>query len=151
MSKYKQNKFDAMTKEFKENIENIKKLFSDISDSEKIYLTIIELGRKLKPMNKDFLLPINKVDGCQSTTYLHCIFDAGVLYFYAQSDALISSGLAALLILAYDGQPPEVIINNKPEFLSELNIHSSLSPNRANGLLQMYQKMREDALKYLTN
>lgn len=124
-------------------------IFKDKSDSESKYLTIIELGRNLPNLEPEYKSAITKIDGCQSTTYLYSYFDHNVLHFKAESDALISSGLAALLIMAYDKQSPEIIINNPPHFINDLGIHASLSPTRSNGLAQMYLRMKDDALKYL--
>lgn len=138
-----------MTVDFNKNIEEIKKIFKDKNDCESRCLTLIELGKKLPPLDPTFKSPLNIVDGCQSVTYLYTFFENERLHFKAESNALISSGLAALLIMAYDNQPAEIIINNPPNFINELGIHSSLSPNRANGLAQMYLRMKQEALKYL--
>ena len=138
-----------MSDEFNKNIKTIKNIFKDKDDNESKYLAIINLGKNLSPLDSELKSPINKVDGCQSTTYLHTDYKDNVLLFKAESDALISAGLAALLIIAYNNLPPEVIINNPPLFIKDLNIHASLSPNRSNGLAQMYIRMKEDALKYL--
>lgn len=138
-----------MTINFNEKINEIKNIFKDKNDSESRYLTLIELGRKLPPLDPELKSSINMIDGCQSTTYLYSFFENGRLHFKAESNALISSGLAALLIMAYDDQPADVIINNPPDFINELKIPSSLSPGRANGLAQMYIRMKQEALKYL--
>ena len=138
-----------MVEELKKNIESIKCFFKDKKDAESKYLAIIDLGRKLPPLEDEYKVPINKVEGCQSTTYIYSYYENGLLHFRAESDALISSGLAALMICVYDNQPPEVIINNPPDFLLDLGIHGSLSPNRANGLAQIYLRMKQDASKYL--
>ena len=138
-----------MNEDFKKSIDSIKSIFKDKNDNESKYLAIIELGRKLPCLSPELKTEITKIDGCQSTTYLFSYFDNNVLHFQAESDALISSGLAALLIMAYDKQSPEIIINNPPIFLKDLGIHASLSPTRTNGLSQMYLRMKDDALKYL--
>lgn len=138
-----------MSDEFNKNIDRIKDLFKNTLDNESKYLAIIQLGRSLPPLAPEFKCENTKIDGCQSTTYLYSYLENEVLHFKAESDALISSGLAALLIMAYDRQKPEIIINNPPDFLHELGIHASLSPTRSNGLSQMYLRMKDDALKYL--
>lgn len=136
-----------MTDNFEKNIENIKKLFEEKTDAESKYLAIIELGRKLPLIKPELKTQKNKIIGCQSTTYLCTSLEEGSVRFLAESDALISSGLIALLIMAYNLLPPEVVVNNPPTFLTDLGIHASLSVNRANGLEQMYRRMREDVLK----
>lgn len=139
-----------MSAEFEKNIKNIKKLFQESQDPESRYLTIIDLGRSLAPLKSELKTQKNKIDGCQSTTYLYSYLEKGAVCFMAESDALISSGLAALLIMAYNKLPPEIIVNNPPSFLNELDINASLSPNRANGLAQMYNRMKDDALSFLS-
>jgi len=138
-----------MDANLKKKIEELKNKFSFASDSESKYLLIIDLGKKLPPLPSQFKKTEFKVEGCQSTTYLYSCYVDGKVHFKGESDALISSGLVALLIFIYDDQPPEVIINNPPLFLNELGIHSSLSPSRSNGLAQMYLRIKEDALRFL--
>ncbi len=139
----------TMSQELEKNIAQIKKLFQENDDAENKYLAIIELGRNLPPLDPELKTAKNKVEGCQSTTYLYSFLENSLINFMGESDALISSGLVAILIMAYNRLPPEIIVNNPPIFLNELGINASLSPNRANGLAQMYLRMKEDALKFL--
>jgi cysteine desulfuration protein SufE len=138
-----------MSCNFEKNIENIKRLFDEKNDAESKYLAIIELGRKLPSIKPEQKIQKNKIIGCQSTTYLCTSLEDGSVHFFAESDSLISSGLIALLIMAYNLLPPEIVINNPPTFLTDLGIHASLSVNRANGLEQMYRRMKEDVLKLI--
>lgn len=92
----------------------------------------------------------NRVRECQSTTYIYSFLKNGKIFFKASSDTLITKGLCALLILAYENLPKNVIINNPPTFIKDLNLHNSLSPTRANGLSQIYLKMKEDAINLKT-
>lgn len=131
------------------NFEQVKNLFQSVSSPEEKYQKIIELGRQLPPMDAQYKIPENIVKGCQSIVYLYSSCSNGKIYFSASSDALISAGLAALLIKAYSGLAPDVILKEKPLFLEELHIYSSLSPSRSNGLANMYLRMQKDALKYL--
>ena len=131
--------------------ESIKKQFSKLSSEEAKYEKIIELGRKnahLDPLykNEDTL-----VHGCQSQMYLHSYMADGKVFFEADSEALISAGLAALLILVYSGQTPETILTCPPTYLEELGISTSLTPSRANGLYGVHLKMKQLALKHLIN
>jgi cysteine desulfuration protein SufE len=91
----------------------------------------------------------NLVEGCQSKLYLHGSFKEGVLEFSIDSDALISKGLAAVLLMLYDKESPEIIIKHPPTVLAELGIFSSLSPTRVNGLKSLYLKMQKIALQYV--
>ncbi len=127
--------------------EKIKALFSDCSSPELIYQRIIECGKKLPSFDPQWKREENLVPGCQSRMYLHTIFEESKIYFLASSDALISSGLAAILIEAYSGESPETILTCPPTFLEEINIPSSLTPGRVNGLANLYLKMKQEALK----
>lgn len=127
----------------------IKSLFSDCLTEEERYKKIIELGRELPSFPESQRLPENIVQGCQSTVYLSSMFNDGVIFFEAKADALISAGLAALLIRVYSGEPPEVILKCPPVYLEELGVNASLTPSRSNGLYSMHLRMKQDALKWL--
>ena len=91
----------------------------------------------------------NLVKGCQSIMYLHSRMEGDVVMFEAESDALISAGLAMLLLKVYNGEPPEVILKCPPNYLEELGISASLTPNRANGLYSIHLRMKQDALRLM--
>lgn len=80
--------------------------------------------------------------------YLYANLEHGKVHYWAHSEALISAGLAALLIAVYDAEPPEVILQCPPLFLEELGIHQALSPSRANGLSSLFLKMKQEALQF---
>jgi len=86
------------------------------------------------------------VKGCQSVMHLHGELIDGKIFFQADSDALISKGLAALLVYLYDGETPETILKAPTTILAELNIQSLLSPSRANGFISLYQKIKMIAI-----
>ena len=69
--------------------------------------------------------------------------------FEAEADALISAGLAALLIRAYNGETPEVVLKCPPSFIEELGINASLTPSRSNGLYSLHLQMKQEALRLL--
>lgn len=127
----------------------VKNLFINCLNQQDRYQKIIELGRELSPLHPDYQTEANIVKGCQSIVYLHSEIDDGKMYFSASSEALVSAGLAALLIKAYNGHSPEFVLKSKPTFLEELQIFSSLSPSRSNGLANMFLRMQQDALKFL--
>jgi cysteine desulfuration protein SufE len=91
------------------------------------------------------------VPGCQSVLYLHTHFQDGKLFFAAHSEALISAGLAALLIAIYTDSSPETILLNPPVFLQEIGLLASLSPSRSNGFASIYHRMRQEAMKKIVN
>lgn len=82
--------------------------------------------------------------------YLHSYLDNNKMHFSAYSEALISAGLAALLIAVYDGEGPEIVLKCPPLFLETIGIHSSLSPSRANGLSSLFLKMKQESLRCLS-
>lgn len=129
--------------------DEVKKIFSSCKTAEERYELIISLGRNLPPMNPLYKTPQNLVEGCQSKLYLHASFIDNTLHFECDSDALISKGLAAILLLLYNNKSPEFIITHPPVILSDLNIFTSLSQTRAHGLKSLFLKMQKIALQYL--
>lgn len=127
----------------------IKDIFLACPSEEVKYEKIIELGRKQHPLSTKFKTPENLVKGCQSQMFLHTYLAGDKIIFEADSDALISSGLAALLIQVYSGEPPEAILKCPPTYLEEIGINASLTPNRASGLYNMHLRMKQDALKLI--
>lgn len=127
----------------------VKALFEDCKNDDAKYARIIDLGRKLPPLDEQYKIPPLIVKGCQSTVYLHSFKEGDKVVFQVCSDALISAGLAALLMQVYSGETPETILKCPPTYLEELGITNSLTPNRANGLYSMHLRMKQDALKLL--
>ncbi len=127
----------------------IKLIFENCLDQEAKYQKIIELGREAKGMDPKYKLPSNLVKGCQSIIYLHASLIDGNVYFEAESEALITAGLAMILIKAYNGETPETILKCPPKFLEEMGLAVALSPNRANGLYSIHLKIKQEALKFL--
>lgn len=127
----------------------IKQLFNACPTEEAKYQKIIEFGRQLPSLDPAYQVPENIVKGCQSTMYLRSYWSNNGIAFEAQSDALVSAGLAALLLNVYNGESPETILKCPPTYLEELGISTSLTPNRANGLYSIHLRMKQDALKLL--
>lgn len=127
--------------------EAIKTLFKECTTPEAKYQKIIELGRESLPFPENEKLPCNLVEGCQSTLYLHSSWSEDRLIFETASDALISSGLAALLVKVYSGETPETILKCPPDYLQDLEIGMHLTPNRANGLYNIHLRMKQEAVK----
>lgn len=131
-----------------EKVEQILRIFSESSSEEK-YEKIIELGQMLSELSPTYKVDKNFVTGCQSKLYLYSYVRNGKIYFEAEADALISSGLASLLIQVYNGQSPEEVVKHDASFLKELGLGSSLSMTRAGGLSHILLRMKQDALKSL--
>ncbi len=127
----------------------IKECFSQCSSKEEMYEKIIELGRKMPPLDPKDKIPENIVPGCQSTVYLRSYLKEGIVIFEAESDALISSGLASLLTSVYSGESPKTILTCPPTYLEELDIGASLTLNRASGLYSIHLRMKQAALQLL--
>lgn len=134
-----------MNENLLKKIEKLEKIFSDLTQEAK-YAALIELGKTLSPppLSSGSLVP-----GCQSRLYLYAEFLEGKVFFRATADALISAGLAALLIAVYSGETPETILTFPPDFLKKLQIENALSPNRSNGLYQIHLRMKQEALQFL--
>lgn len=128
---------------------SIEALFSGCETAQEKHEKIIDLGRELPPFPEERKRPENLVSGCQSLVYLISEMRENALYFQVTSDALISAGLAALLLKAYNGKPPAFILKYKPTFLESFQIHASLSPGRSNGLASIYLAMQKAALQAL--
>jgi cysteine desulfuration protein SufE len=138
----------VMSEIFQKKCAELKKKFAPLSTEER-YRALMEMGRSLPFFHPDLKTPDRLVHGCQSLLYLHATGSDGKLFFEAHSDALISAGLAALLIAVYSGESPETILKCPPTFISELGIAATLSPNRSNGLSQIHLRMQQEALKAL--
>ena len=127
----------------------VKHLFAHCNDNDSKYQKIIELGRELSSLPAEDQVDANLVRGCQSRMYLTSRLENGRVLFEAQSDSLISSGLAVLMLKVYSGETPETILKCEPRYLEELGINASLTMNRANGLASLHLRMKQDALKFL--
>ena len=124
--------------------------FSNYSDAESTYKHIMDLGKSLSPIEEIHKVEKNIVKGCQSLMFLHSQESSGKLFFKVYSNALISAGLAALLINVYSGETAETILKCPPHFLTELKINQSLSPSRANGLSSLHLRMKQDAINFIS-
>lgn len=138
-----------MRKNFQEKIEDLTQKFKLLSTADLRFDALIEMGRQLPPLHPSLRSPEKLVPGCQSALFLASQLVHGNMIFSAACDALISAGLAALLIAIYNDEAPELILTHSPDFLTELGIHASLSPHRSNGLASIHLRMKQEALKFL--
>lgn len=129
--------------------EELKKIFDSCQTSDERYHKIMELGKKLPKLDAAYKNEDFQVKGCQSTMYLRSFLENDKVFFEVDSDALISLGLASLLIYIYSGKTAETILKCPPTCLENIGISSSLSPNRANGLYSIHLKMKQEALQIL--
>ena len=112
------------------------------------YEYIIDLGKKLSPLEDQFKKDENKVRGCQSTVWLISDYKDGKLFYKAESDAVIVKGLISMLIRVLSGQTPDDIVNARLDFLREIGMMTHLAQTRSNGLLSMVKQMKNYALAY---
>jgi cysteine desulfuration protein SufE len=132
-----------------EKILLLKERFKKATSPKDISLEIMSFAKTLPPMPEQYKTLEHKVQGCQSSTYLSASLKDSLLYFQADSDALISRGIAAIFVFIYSEQSPSTILQTPPEFVKEMGILSSLSPSRANGLISLFSKMKLTAIKAL--
>jgi cysteine desulfuration protein SufE len=112
------------------------------------YEYIIDLGKKLEPLNDKYKIDENRVRGCQSTVYLSADYNDGKIFFKADSDAVIVKGLISMLIRVLSGHTPDEITGAKLEFISKIGMMTHLAQTRSNGLLSMVKQMKNYALAY---
>ena len=132
-----------------EEIENdITEEFSLFDSWDDKYEYIIDLGKKLPPLEDQYKKDENKVKGCQSTVWLVADYKDGRIYYKADSDAVIVKGLISMLIRVLSGQTADDIVNAKLDFIREIGMMSHLAQTRSNGLLSMVKQMKNYALAY---
>lgn len=119
--------------------------FSLFDDWEDRYRYLIELGRQLPPYPEPLRTAEYLVRGCQSQVWLHPRMEQGLLHFDAASDAIIVSGLIALLLRVFSGQKPADIIATEPRFVAAIGLADHLSPTRSNGLHAMIKTIKHFA------
>jgi cysteine desulfuration protein SufE len=112
------------------------------------YEYIIDLGKKLPPLEDRYKLDENRVRGCQSTVWLVADYTNGKVYFKAESDSVIVKGLISMLIRVLSGQTTDAIINAKLEFIQRIGMTTHLAQTRSNGLLSMVKQMKNFALAF---
>jgi cysteine desulfuration protein SufE len=116
--------------------------FSDFTDWMDKYQLLIDLGNELQPLDAKYKTEDNLIDGCQSRVWLQADMKDGLLYFTAESDALIVKGIIALLIRVLSGHTPQEIAAADLYFIDRIGLRDHLSPTRSNGLLAMLKQMK---------
>lgn len=112
------------------------------------YEYIIDLGKKLPPLEAQHKTEDNRVRGCQSTVWLVASHKAGKVYYKAESDAVIVKGLISMLIRVLSGQEADAIVDAKLDFIKEIGMMTHLAQTRSNGLLAMVKQMKNYALVF---
>ena len=122
--------------------------FSDFTDWMDKYQLLIDLGNDQEPLDERYKTESNLIDGCQSRVWLQADYRDGLLWFTAESDALIVKGIVALLIRVLSGHTPQEILDADLYFIEAIGLKEHLSPTRSNGLLAMVKRIKAYALAF---
>jgi len=131
--------------EIQDEIINEFSLFEDWMDK---YNLLIDLGKELPVIDPKFKVKDFLIEGCQSKVWLHPDFDGNLITFTADSDAIITRGIVALLIKVLSNRTPEEILSTDLYFIEKIGLRQNLSPTRSNGLLSMVRQMKLYAMAY---
>ena len=124
--------------------------FSMFDDWMQRYEYMIELGKSLPLIDDQYKTDDNIIKGCQSKVWVHAKMKDGKVVFTADSDAIITKGIIAILIRVFTNQTPKHSIEADTAFIDEIGLKEHLSPTRANGLVSMIKQLKMYAIAYQT-
>ncbi|MDA7557626.1 SufE family protein [Flavobacteriaceae bacterium] len=124
--------------------------FAMFDDWMQRYEYMIELGKSLPIIALEYKNDDYIIKGCQSKVWLHAELKNNILNFTADSDAIITKGIIAILIRVFSNQPPKAIIDSSTQFIDDIGLKEHLSPTRANGLTSMIKQIKMYAIAYQT-
>ena len=133
------------TKNIKEIEQELIDDFAMFENWEDKYEYLIDLGKKLTPLNDEFKKEEHKIKGCQSSVWIHSFEKDGLIFFEGDSDAVIVKGLVSMMIIVFSGQKPATIVGSDLEFLNTIGLSSHLAQTRSNGLRSMIKQMKLEA------
>lgn len=122
--------------------------FSMFEDWMEKYEYMIELGKSLPLIDRSLKTDDKLIKGCQSKVWLHSEVNDGKVVFTADSDAIITKGIVAILIRVFSNETPEAIVHADLDFIDAIGLKEHLSPTRANGLVSMIKQMKLYAVAY---
>ena len=122
--------------------------FSMFDDWDERFQYVIDLGKSLPLVDDQFKTDENIIKGCQSKVWLHAEENDGNLVFTADSDAIITKGIIAVLIRTFSNQKPKDILEADTSFIDQIGLKEQLSPTRANGLVSMIKQIKLYALGF---
>ena len=122
--------------------------FSMFDDWEERYQYVIDLGKTLPLIELQYKTEDNIIKGCQSKVWLHAETKDGNVVFTADSDAILTKGLIAIMIRVFSNQSPQAILDADTAFVDDIGIKEHLSPTRANGLVSMIKQIKMYALAF---
>ena len=114
------------------------------------YEHIITLGKELPLIDEQYKTDDNIIKGCQSKVWLHAELKDNKMNFSADSDAIITKGIIAIMVRALKNQSPTDVLNADMAFVDKVGLKEHLSPTRANGLVSMIKQMKFYALAFQT-
>lgn len=124
--------------------------FSMFEDWMQRYEYMIDLGKSLPLIDENLKNDDKLIKGCQSKVWLNSEMKDGKIIFTADSDAIITKGIIAVLVRVFSNQKPQAILDANTDFIDEIGLKEHLSPTRANGLVSMIKQMKMYALAYQT-
>lgn len=124
--------------------------FSMFDDWEERYQYMIDLGKTLPLIDDSYKTDDNLIKGCQSKVWVHAEMENDKVAFTADSDAIITKGIIAILIRVFSNQHPQDIIDADTDFIDKIGLKEHLSPTRANGLVSMIKQLKLYAIAYQT-
>ncbi len=130
--------------------ETIIEEFAMFDDWMQRYEYMIELGKSLPIIAIEYKNDDYVIKGCQSKVWLHAELKNNIINFTADSDAIITKGIIAILIRVFSNQPPKAIIDSSTQFIDDIGLKEHLSPTRANGLTSMIKQIKMYAIAYQT-
>jgi cysteine desulfuration protein SufE len=137
------NKINAVQEEIVEE-------FSLFDDWMQRYEYMIELGKSLPLIDPEYKTEDNIIKGCQSKVWIHADLKGDKLVFTADSDAIITKGIIAVLIRVFSNQHPDAILGADTSFIDKIGLKEHLSPTRANGLVSMIKQLKMYAIAFKT-
>jgi cysteine desulfuration protein SufE len=130
--------------------EEIIEEFAMFEDWMQRYEYMIELGKSLPLIDEQYKTNDNLIKGCQSKVWVHGELNDDKIEFTADSDAIITKGIVAILIRVFSNQHPTAILEANTDFIDEIGLKEHLSPTRANGLVSMIKQIKMYAIAYQT-
>tara|TARA_X000000950_G_scaffold56347_1_gene67843 strand:- start:53 stop:478 length:426 start_codon:yes stop_codon:yes gene_type:complete len=130
--------------------EEIVEEFSLFDDWMQRYEYMIELGKSLPLIDPEYKTEDNIIKGCQSKVWIHADLEGDKLVFTADSDAIITKGIIAVLIRVFSNQHPDAILGADTSFIDKIGLKEHLSPTRANGLVSMIKQLKMYAIAFKT-
>lgn len=138
-----------MSQSIQEIQEELIEAFDLLEDWADKYEYLIDLGKKLPPMDPALKTDDLVIKGCQSKVWLHATYQDGRINFVADSEAVIVKGLISTLIRVLSGQSPQAILDADLYFIDRIGMSQHLAQTRSNGLLSMLKQMKHYAVAFL--